>query len=104
MSEPHTVSEPLDPLEMYRRLQMAEGQLVEARQMITDSCRDHMDTIRERDVALTNVKELREALRECAQQMDEFEEPCWCQLPVMIPYRGHDSGCEMARAILEKTK
>lgn len=36
MSEPHTVSEPLNPLEMYRRLQMAEGQLQVARVLLRE--------------------------------------------------------------------
>ena len=44
---------------------------------------------------------MREALRKCAQRVDDDGHPCWCSLPSMVPYRGHDSGCEAARAALD---
>lgn len=40
------------------------------------------------------------ALTECAQEQDTEGRPCWCAIPSMIPYRGHDVGCEAARAAL----
>jgi hypothetical protein len=43
---------------------------------------------------------LEEALREC-QQQNAKDGPCWCCIPSMIPYRGHDAGCEAARAALK---
>jgi hypothetical protein len=37
-SEPHVVSEPLNPLESYRRMQKIEGELFELRQKYDDAC------------------------------------------------------------------
>jgi septal ring factor EnvC (AmiA/AmiB activator) len=49
---------------------------------------------KERDEALA-------ALNECQQQTAD-DGPCWCCIPSMIPYRGHDSGCEAASAVLAR--
>jgi len=29
---------------------------------------------------------------------------CWCGMPGMIPYRGHDSGCEYNRELVAKAE
>jgi hypothetical protein len=39
MSEPHTIGEPLNPLEMYRKLQMAEGRVAELEKSLWE-CED----------------------------------------------------------------
>lgn len=45
--------------------------------------------------------DLAAALEETVQQKGEDDgKPCWCGLPYMVPYRGHDAGCEAARAAL----
>jgi hypothetical protein len=35
-----------------------------------------------------------------AKGVDADGAACWCCIPSMIPYRGHDTGCETARAAL----
>ena len=40
------------------------------------------------------------ALGECVQELDGDGQPCWCAIPSMIPYRGHDVGCEAVRSAL----
>lgn len=57
---------------------------------------------RDAKAAREEAKGLREALVECAQGVDADGAPCWCCIPSMIPYRGHDAGCEAARAALER--
>lgn len=52
-------------------------------------------------LAREEAKGLADALRECSQGVDDKGEPCWCCIPSMIPYRGHDAGCEAARAALK---
>ena len=49
---------------------------------------------------MTREALLEEALRECVQDLDAEGKPCWCHIPSMIPYRGHDAGCTAARAAL----
>ena len=51
-------------------------------------------------VLRARVAVLEAALLECSQSLDGKGESCWCCLPGMIPYRGHDAGCEAARAAL----
>jgi hypothetical protein len=48
----------------------------------------------------TREQRLEAALRECQQQVGDDGLPCWCCIPSMVPYRGHDSGCLLARAAL----
>jgi hypothetical protein len=46
------------------------------------------------------VKVLEEALEEVGTWHVREDARCWCAIPEMIPYRGHDGGCEAARAAL----
>jgi hypothetical protein len=68
------------------------------------SCHDHGECAEEASAELMaraeKERDEAEALRECAQGVDEKGEPCWCCLPCMIPYRGHETGCLAARAAL----
>lgn len=57
----------------------------------------------ERDAALAQVAVLREALEGVGHWSEEEQATCWCGIPSMIPYRGHDGGCEAARAALAST-
>jgi hypothetical protein len=43
---------------------------------------------------------LEEALEEVGAWHVREDARCWCAIPEMIPYRGHDGGCEAARAAL----
>jgi hypothetical protein len=52
------------------------------------------------DALQAEVGVLRAALQETAQGVDADGAACWCCIPSMIPYRGHDTGCETARAAL----
>lgn len=47
---------------------------------------------------------LLEALESVGHWNAEEKATCWCSLPEMIPYRGHDSGCEEARAAIALVK
>jgi len=58
------------------------------------------ESIVQHDTLVAGVNALKAGLRECAQRVDDNGEPCWCCLDVMIPYRGHEAGCEAARALL----
>ena len=53
----------------------------------------------ERDQLRAEAERAKAALREVAQGSHDGE-PCWCRLESMIPYRGHDTGCELARLTL----
>lgn len=46
--------------------------------------------------------ELIEALKGEATVIDG--KLCWCGMPNMIPYRGHDSGCEYNRELIAKVE
>ena len=46
--------------------------------------------------------ELLEALKGEATVIDG--KLCWCGMPNMIPYRGHDSGCEYNRELVAKAE
>lgn len=59
--------------------------------------------IAERDAALAQVAVLRGALEGVGHWSEEEQATCWCGIPSMIPYRGHDGGCEAARAALAST-
>ena len=55
------------------------------------------------------AERLRAALRDLGKPIgDDPDDPrpgaplCWCDLPTMIPYRGHDALCRAARAALAK--
>jgi hypothetical protein len=47
-------------------------------------------------------RELLEALKEVAHFYGD--ELCWCVLPSLIEYRGHDGGCQAARAAIAKAE
>lgn len=57
----------------------------------------------ERDAALAQVAVLREALEGVGHWSEEEQARCWCGIPSMIPYRGHDGDCTAARAALAST-
>ena len=46
--------------------------------------------------------ELLEALKGEASVIDG--KLCWCGMPNMVPYRGHDSGCEYNRELIAKVE
>lgn len=85
----------------------AEGRTCEELDAECDVAEQDNDRLR---TALAASEKREQALREALQEIaclinddgkNDFDgRPCWCQLPSMIPYRGHDFGCELARAAL----
>lgn len=61
-----------------------------------------MPKLRLRDIkALVERAKKAEAALEDVGHWDEGENArCWCAIPSLIPYRGHEDGCEAARAVL----
>jgi hypothetical protein len=72
---------------------LAAERTLEAERGVVIAC------VRRAEEADVRVAALEAALRECQQQNEDG--PCWCCIPSMIPYRGHDAGCEAARAALK---
>jgi hypothetical protein len=75
-----------------------------------DCCRDGSCGQRAlADLAEAELKELSRANSELLALLEDLArledgERCWCSLPVMIPYRGHEGSCIASRAAIEKAE